>query len=302
MQKPWFALTILFLLGIVWGTGYSIARFAMTHGVNPLGYSFWQSIGPAVLIGLSVLIRQKKMAFNFAHCRYYFVCGLTGIALPNTIMYFAAPHLPAGLLAVIVNTVPIMAYLMALVAKVEFFCWRRFLAVCVALSGLLLLLMPTVNYPTAESAPWVLFALLTPLCFAFCAVYITRFRPEGSDSFSLAAGTLISSSLILAPIVFASQNFYVFNWPLMLPDWVILLEILLSSLGYVLFFKLIKIAGPVYYSFVDSIVALTGLFWGYLIFNEHLTLRTGAAVFFILAALIMISKRQKSVITYDTST
>src|SRR5579863_9025259 len=104
-KQPWLPLALLLLLGMIWGTGYSIARFAMTHGVNPLGYSFWQSVGPALLIGLLAYRRKHDITLSTAHYRYYFICGLTGIAIPNTNMYFAAPHLPAGLLAVIVNTV-----------------------------------------------------------------------------------------------------------------------------------------------------------------------------------------------------
>jgi drug/metabolite transporter (DMT)-like permease len=285
-------LSLLLLLGFVWGTGYSIARFAVTNGVDPLGYSFWQSLGPAILITLLAVANREKMTFSLPHCRYYFICGLTGIALPNTNMYFAAPHLPAGLLAVIVNTVPIMAYIMALLARVETFSRVRLIAVGLALTGLMLILVPASSQPSSEMMPWVLSALLTPLCFAFCSVYITRYRPAGSTSLSLAAGTLISSSILLAPLVLGTNHFYAFHLPLTTPDWVILLEIVLSSIGYILFFQLLRISGPVYYSFVDTIVAMTGLFWGWLIFSEKLNFLTGIAVLFILSSLILINKRR----------
>src|SRR5437870_3124623 len=107
-------LTTLIALGVIWGTGYSIARFAMTNGVPPLGYSFWQSLGPAVIIGLIAFWSNKTVAFSAAKIRFYLICGLTGIAIPNTSMYFAASHLPASILAMLVNTVPIIAYPMAL--------------------------------------------------------------------------------------------------------------------------------------------------------------------------------------------
>ncbi len=283
-------LILLLSLGLLWGTGYSIARFAVTNGVNPLGYSFWQSLGPAILITLFAQFKKNRFSFSFSHCRYYLVCGLTGIAFPNTNMYFAAQHLPAGLLAVIVNTVPIMAYIMALAAQLEEFNASRCASVLLALAGLMLMLIPKTSLPSPEMLPWVLSALLTPMSFAFCSVYITRFRPAGRHTVSLAAGTLIFSSLLLAPFVFVSGNFYMLHLPPTSADYVILLEILLSSIGYIVFFKLLKIAGPVYYSFVDTIVAVTGLAWGYLIFGEHLNLWTTAAVTFIIASLVLISK------------
>ncbi|MDR3492899.1 MAG: DMT family transporter [Gammaproteobacteria bacterium] len=290
--SPYLPLILLLLLGSIWGTGYSIARFAMINGVNPLGYSFWQSLGPAILITALVWIKRLPLPFSFAHCRYYLICGLTGIALPNTNMYFAAPHLPAGILAVVVNTVPLMAYLMALMAGLERFNVMRLASVAVALCGLMLLLIPKSSLPAPDMIPWVLTALLTPLCFAFCSVYITRFRPPNSNSFSLAAGTLIFSSALLAPLIVWTHSFYSFHIPVTLPDAVVLLEIVLSSIGYLLFFQLLKIAGPVYYSFVDTVVAITGLAWGYIIFAEKLNIWTGAAVTLILLSLLMISKQQ----------
>jgi drug/metabolite transporter (DMT)-like permease len=287
------SLSLLLLLGFIWGTGYSIARFAMTNGVSPLGYSFWQAIGPAILIGLINLFRQQRLTFSKIHLRYYLICGLTGIVIPNTNMYFSAPHLPAGLLAVIVNTVPIVAYPMALLAGVERFQKFRLLGICSAMVGILLIILQKPGFLPYTPFPWVLTSLITPCSFAFCAVYIARFRPKNSDSLSLAAGTLIASSILLVPIVVFSGNFYSFHTPLTSPDLVILLEIILSSIGYVLFFQLIKVAGPVYYSMVDTIVSLTGLFWGYLIFHEKLNLSISLAVLLIILGLILVTQYQR---------
>jgi drug/metabolite transporter (DMT)-like permease len=293
----WLPLILLLLLGIIWGTGYSIARYATTNGVNPLGYSFWQSIGPAILIGsLAFFMRTKKYQLSAKNFRYYFICALTGIVLPNTNMYYAAAHLPAGILAVIVNTVPIMAYVMAVLARLESFSWIRFIAVGLSICGLMLIIVPSSHLANMPFTPWLLSALFTPLCFAFCAVYISRHSPPSNHILTLATGTLIISALLLTPLVLVTKNFYAFHLPLTRPDWVILLEIILSSAGYLLFYKLIKIAGAVYYSFVETIVAITGLFWGYIIFAERLNIWTAPAVTLILISLILVSKRQRGVV------
>lgn len=287
------SLGLLMLLGMIWGTGYSIARFAMTNGVPPLGYSFWQSLGPALIIGLLSLYTASDTTMSVSRIRFYLVTGLTGIVIPNTTMYFAAPHLPAGILAMIVNTVPIIAYPMALFVKLEKFNWERMTGIILALLGLMLIILPASSLPSPEMVPWVLSTLITPLSFAFCSIYIARFRPAGSDSLALSAGMLIFSSIMLLPLVVITDSFYVFHVPLTMPDWVVLLEIVLSSVGYILFFQLIKVAGPVYYSLVDTIVVLTGLFWGRMIFNERLNNWTFAAVFLIVMALLLVTRHQR---------
>lgn len=288
------AFFLLFLLGFIWGTGYSIARFATTHGVPSLGYSFWQAIGPAILLSLLTLKSPKnRIQFKEPHLKYYWMVGLTGIVIPNTTMYFAAPNLPAGILAVIVNTVPIFAYPMALIAQLEKFNWIRLSGVFFAMLGMMFIMLPKTSLNLDGAYPWVLIVLLTPLSFAFCSVYISRFKPVSGESLSLSAGTLIAASIILTPMIILKGDFYALHLPLTMPDYVILLEIILSSIGYVLFFQLIKIAGPVYYSLVDTIVALTGLFWGGLLFHEKLNEWTVPAVMFIFIALILVTQQQK---------
>lgn len=294
ISKSLLSLLILITLGVVWGTGYSIARFAMTNGVPPLGYSFWQSLGPAIIISLISILQKKAISFTTSSTRYYLICGLTGIVIPNTSMYFAAAHLPASILAMIVNTVPIVAYPMALLARLEIFNWQRMIGILLAFCGLILIIVPKSSLPSPDLVPWVLATLVTPVSFAFCSIYIARYRPANSDSLSLAAGMLIFSTLLLTPMIYLSQSFYWFNLPLSTSDWVILLEIALSSIGYLLFFHLIKIAGPVYYSLVDTIVVITGIMWGYMIFNEQLNQWTATAVCLILVALFMVTRQQNN--------
>lgn len=292
-SKPLLSFFTLVMLGMIWGTGYSIARFAMTNGVSPLGYSFWQSLGPAILIGLVCLFRTGKLPIQFKHTTFYLVSGLTGIVIPNTTMYFAASHLPASILAIIVNTVPIIAYPLALLTQLEKFHWQRFIGIGLALCGLLCIILPKSSLPSAEMIPWVLSTLITPLSFAICSIYIARYRPKAVDSLNLAAGMLAFSSLLLCPLILLSQGFYWFHYPLLNADWIVLMEIVLSSLGYILFFQLLKMAGPVYYSLVDTIVVMTGVFWGYMIFNEHLNIWTGAAVCLITLGLLLVTGYQR---------
>lgn len=288
------ALTLLILLGITWGTGYSIARFAVTNGVPPFGYSFWQSFGPALVISTLVLCRRKKKSsLTLSNLGYYLICGLTGIVIPNTAMYFAASHLPAGILALVVNIVPIVAYPMALYMQLETFHWQRMIGIGLAFSGLMLILLPKASLPSPELTPWVLYALITPLSFAFCSIYIACYRPPESDALTLSAGMLLAASLLLFPLVILTDSLYFFHYPLTAPDKIIFLEMMLSSLGYVLFFHLIKLAGPVYYSLVDTIVVSTGLFWGYLLFDEQLNKWTASAVFLILIALLLVTQQRR---------
>lgn len=282
---------LLLLLGVIWGSGYSIARYAMTHGVPPLGYSFWQSLGPAIVLLVLCLIKEGGLKLQPRYLRYYLIAGLLGIALPNTNMYFAASHLPAGILAVIVNTVPIVMYPLALLARQEKFAWGRLLGVAVGVVGIMMIVGSGWSMPEGEVIKWVLITLLSPLFFAVCSLYNVHDRPADSSSLALATGMLVCSAIVLAPLVIDTHQFYPLN-SFSLPNMAVMLEIILSSIGYVIFFQLLKVAGAVYYSLVGGVVAITGLIWGWLLFAEVPHLMVYFAVLLIIVAIVLITYLQ----------
>lgn len=287
-------ISLLLWLGFIWGSGYSIARYAMTHGVTPLGYAFWQSIGPALFLLLFITTKKQRLPCSLTHIRYYFLMGCLGIFIPNTNMYFTAAHLPAGILAVIVNTVPIIAYPIALLLKEEFFSFMRFMGVIVGVTGILLLTIPHAHLSVhANELPWALLALLSPFCFALCAILGNKFRPADVNSVNLSCGMLCISTLLLIPLVFGTHQFYSLNPPHNTAQLVVVLEIILSSIGYILFFELLKKAGPIYYSLTGTVVALTGLFWGYLLFGERLSFYSALSVLFILIAITLLTLKPR---------
>lgn len=295
LAKNWFRhylypTFILLLLGIIWGSGYSIAKLAMTNGVPPLGYAFWQSLGPAILLSLVAFLQKHSMQFQRSKIIYYFICGLLAIALPNTNMYFTAPHLPSGILAVIINITPIIIYVLSLGLGLERFSVSAFAGVYLAILGIMLILIPKASLPSLTTIPWVVQALATPLCFAISVIYIAR-KNIGDSALTQAAGMLLFSAVLLTPMIITTHEFYPLTH-LTFPVFLIVLEVILSSIGYILMFHLLKIAGPIFYSLVSSVVALTGIFWGKLIFSEQLNLWSGLAVMFIILGISLVNIQQ----------
>lgn len=283
------AILLLILLGFIWGSGYSLAKFAMTNGVSPLGYAFWQSLGPALLLSGVCAATNNKPNLKSNHWPYFLICGLIGIAIPNTNMYFIASHIPAGLLAVLVNTVPLLVYPLALMTGQEKIDGWRFFALILGMTGVLLIIGLNV---TGLFSGWTLLALLSPLGFALCSIYIGARQPTELNALQAATGMLLAATLLLLPLVIQQNAFYSLTGQFTLAKQVIVLEIILSSLGYLLFFILIRLAGPVFYSLTGGAVALTGLFWGYLIFNETPTPIQSIAVALVISAIFLLSWRQ----------
>jgi drug/metabolite transporter (DMT)-like permease len=288
------ALSLLTILGLMWSFSFIIARFVTTHGVSPVGYSFLHTLGAAVLMLIALWIFKEKLPCSSKHLSFYFFCGLIGIALPNTNKYFAAQHLPAGLLGVVINSSPLWTYALSLSFKSEKFSWRRFAGVLCGVVGILSIILAKTHLGlnSASSLPWILASLLSPCCFALTAIYIVK-QAKGLPPLALICGMLIAATLMLTPLTFGTHSFY-FPHQLNLVNGAILLEIVLASLGYIILFKLLHLAGPVYFSLIDGIIVIITPLLGALFFAEPLSYWMLISVLLILFAIALVTPWQKA--------
>ena len=292
---------LLISLGLCWGTSFSIAKFTVLSGINPISYAFWQNVGPAILVFFILFLKEKKL-FHFSRSpvsltsgskNYFIFCfaaGFLGIFLPNLLQYFSAPHLPSGILGLIVNTSPLFTYVLSILFFVEEFSYKRLLSVLAAIFGMFFIFYP--KSFSVLNMHWLFVALSIPFLLACTTVYTVKFRPKNKSSLHLASGMLIASCLFTVPLTFFTNHFVSISNIHFLPNLFIILEIILSSLGYVLFFELLRVAGPIYYSLVGCIVALSSLFWGYFLFHEKPTMLASIGILFVLIAVFTISYKK----------
>lgn len=286
------ALILLIILGIDWASGYAIAGYCMTHGVNPYGYGFWQSFGPFVLLLIIQSIR-RELWLDKNGMLYALLCGLFGIVIPNLLIYFAARHIPSGLLTILANVSPILTYILAVGFKDEAFSFKRAALVLFGLIGVGLIILPNQHGLELDSGNWWLYlALLIPLSYAFSAVYISRFHPGSGNVLSYSLWMLMFSSLCISPLAVINQGYY----PLRLndlPSLLIVVEILLSTLGYGLLFIIIKKVGAVYYTLVNAVAVITGVLYGILLFGQHFSSLTYVSIAIILLTIVGLTYTQQ---------
>ncbi|WP_284223839.1 EamA family transporter, partial [Brevundimonas denitrificans] len=67
-------------------------------------------------------------------------------------------------------------------------------------------------------------------------------------------------------------------------------SILLSFIGFIAYFELQRIAGPVYFSQISYFITLTTMAFGFFLFGESLQWYVWGAVALIFCGLYMVSK------------
>lgn len=284
-------LILLLFLGADWASGYAIAGYVMQHGVRPNGYAFWQSSGPFLCLLIIQLIRSdvKPVAGGF---KYALGSGLFGIAIPNLLIYYAARTVDSGILTVLANLAPLFTYPLALIFHQEKFNKTRLLLVLLGVFGMVTLVFPNKIKSDIVNI-WLVLSITIPFCYAFAVVFISRYRPATGDVLNYSLWMLFVSTAVIAPLTLATGEFY--SLGLNYNTFLIILEILLSTVGYVLLFIIINRVGPVFFILVNAVACVCGVLYARLIFNQHISdLSYGAICLIIMAILGMaISYRQK---------
>jgi len=223
--------------------------------------------------------------------KFFFIAAVVGIVIPDLNKFFLAKHLQSGALGVITNTVPLFIYPLAIIMREEEFSLIRLLGVILGVIGIFLIITGGVFFGLQLNI-WALFALISPLCYAVASIYIVRNNPRDCSPTELCFGMLCYSALLLLPsaiVVLPQQLPIIFSFDLAL---VITLEIVLTTLGYVLLFMVLRKAGSVCYSLTDGVVAITSLFLGAIFFAEKFFLSSGIGILLILCGIAVVVKNQ----------
>lgn len=281
-------LVAVIVFGICWGSAIPLLKFAISAGHHPMGMMVWQLSVAVLVLGAALLMRRKPLHIRVFNCRYLLFVSLIGTLVPNTFSLFATQHLPAGILAIVIATAPIMSLIIALVARVELFSWKRFAGVMIGVASLILIAVPETSLPDPSKAPWVLVAILAPLCYAAEGNYVAVKAPKNLDAVTTLFGASVCGLLLLLPLV------YGFGWQV--PVWVVWdgsrWTIVLAALGHVTAYTgylwLLGRVGAVFTSQIAYIVTLTGVFASVLFLGERYGWLLWLAVALMFVALTLV--------------
>ncbi len=116
---------ILIWLGVGWGSTQPLGKLATQGGAGPFALIFWQSVICVVVLGVISGIRGRGLVFTRGALTFYGVVAVIGTLIPNTTFYISVTHLPSGIMSIIISTIPLIAFPMALVLRMERFSAQR---------------------------------------------------------------------------------------------------------------------------------------------------------------------------------
>ncbi len=254
---------------IIYGAIFTVNKLA-AGGVPPLAYSFWQSFGAGVVLWVALTLKGERLGLTRQHLVGYIVIGALVIGIPITLLTYIAPRLPAGVLTLVLALSPPFTFVLSLLFRLERFRAMGLFGLLCGFLGVALVVVPGATLGSPDAWKWFLLALTAPLLFASSNVAAAVLRPPAASSAAMGAGVLFGSSLVLLPVMlFAGQGWL----PHALDEGAIgtLIAIAINAAFLVLFFEIIRRAGPTFFAQFNYLAVLAGVAWGAMVFGERLT-------------------------------
>ena len=286
---PWI---VLLFLGTVWGLSFSLARISTLAGGTPFGITFWQSIVGGIILLAYTQARGRPLPLSRRHLGIYLIVALLGASLPNSLFYFAAPHVQAGVLSITVALIPIITYGISMMLGMERLSALRVSGVVLGGVAIALLVLPDSSLPSRTAIPWVLLACGSAVCYAAENIYLSRPALADIGPVRTAAGMNILAAVIMLPVALATDQMFVPAFPFGTLEWTIVALGVITAVAYTMFILVINVAGPVFASQTGYLVTLGGVVWGMVLFGETHSPWVWASVATMIIGLALVTPRK----------
>ncbi|MFK7995001.1 MAG: DMT family transporter [Granulosicoccus sp.] len=281
-------LAALMFFGICWGASIPLLKFAVGAGYHPLGMMIWQLAVSVLIIGGYLIWRATPVVLALCNLKYLLIIAMIGTLIPNSFSLLATRHLPGGILAIIIATVPLMSLLIALAVRIESFSWLRFSGIVLGVVSLVLIAVPDTSLPDPSKAPWILVALIAPVCYAIEGNFVAVKAPAELSAVVTLFGASVCGLVMLVPFVYAN------GWEVPVfvawdaTRWAIVCAALGHMVAYTGYLWLLGRAGAVFTSQVAYIVTLTGVVLSVVFLGERYGVLLWIAVVLMLIAVTLV--------------
>lgn len=285
---------ILALIGIGWGSTQPLGKIAASTGHPPFGLIFWQLVVCVLVLGALTFGRGKRLPLNARAIEFYVVVAFLGTLIPNYTFYVSVARLPAGIMSILISTIPLIAFPIALALKTDTFSARRMIGILLGLSGVLMIALPQASLPDRAMVAFLPIAMIGPLFYALENTYVAGRGTVGMDAIQAMLGSSIAGVIFCIPLVLVMGHWFPMPLRPGLAEWALIGSSALHALLYASFVWLAARAGSVFASQSAYFTTASGIVWAMVILGERFSPWVWAAAAVMLCGLALVAPRERA--------
>ncbi|OYW58358.1 MAG: EamA family transporter [Rhodobacterales bacterium 32-66-7] len=292
MSKRLFYIGVLLLLGIGWGSTQALGKIAASTGHGVFGLIFWQGILGVLVMGALILARGQRLPLTGRGLAFAVVIAVVGTVIPTFTFYRSVVHLPAGIMSILISTIPLLSFPIAIALGMDRFSALRLAGLGCGMAGVALIVLPGGGLPDPALAVWVPVALLGPLSYALEGNIVARWGTFGLDPIEVMFWASLAVAGITLP--FALGLGQMFNpLPMGRAEGALVFMSVLHAFLYAGYVWLNGKAGAVFAAQVAYFVTGSGVFWAMALLNERFSPSVWVALVIMLAGVALVKPSGK---------
>lgn len=282
----------LLSLSVLWGGSFFFAKVALTE-LKPLTVVFCRVAFAALALNVVLAVAARPLLRTGAPWRSFAAMGLLNNLVPFGLIFWGQTQIASGLASILNATTPLFTLVVThFLTRDERISGLKLGALLIGLVGVAVLMGPS-PLSSAHGIEGQIACLGAALSYAFAGIYGRRFKSMGVAPIDAAAGQVTASAMLILPIMLIIDQ----PWDLpALPSaitWAALagLALLSTALAYVLYFRILAVAGPTNLLLVTFLIPVTAILLGALVLGERLQPRQFAGMLLIGFALALLDGR-----------
>lgn len=263
---------LLIALSVLWGATFVLAGVALRE-LPPATLVLARVTLAAIALLATLRLLGQPWPIGVRLWAAFLVMGLLNNAIPFTLIFWGQTRIAAGLAAILNATTPLWTVLLArLVPPHEPPGAARLAGVAVGFAGVVLVIGADALGGLGGAVLAQLAVVAAAFSYACAGLFGRRFAAE--PPLATAAGQLTASALLLAlPVLLVDRP-----WALAMPGAatlgsVVALALLSTALAYVLYFRILAVAGATNLLLVTLLIPVSALLLGALVLGEAVGLR-----------------------------
>ncbi len=262
---------MLLALATLWGGSFFFNAVAVRE-LPPFTF-VWLRVAVAAATLLVVLrLLGQRMPSERRIWAAFFGMGLLNNALPFVLIVWGQQHIASGLASILNATTPLFTVLVAhRLTPDEKLTPLKLSGVVVGFAGAVFMIGPDALAELGVAITAQLACLAAALTYAFAGIFGRRFKRMGIAPLTTAAGQVSASTVLLLPLVILVDQ----PWALSVPQpatWAAVLGVgvLSTALAYVLYFRILAVAGATNLLLVTFLIPVSAILLGWLVLGETL--------------------------------
>ena len=228
----------------------------------------WQFLVSIIVLGGVVFIKRIRIIINRQTIIFFIIIALIGTIIPNSASYLAAAQLPAGVMAIIIASVPMFALPIALLLRLERFSLIRITGVLFGIAAIVLLIGPDTSLPELGKAVFVVIALIAPLSYGLEGNFVETQLAKNYDPIAVIFCASIIGFFIVIPLAIVTGSWVDITAPWGKAEFALICSALIHAFVYVAYIWMVNVSGAVFACQVAYIVTIAGVFYSAIFLSE----------------------------------